>query len=128
MSTFLQALAERVLIFDGAMGTQIHAAGLTLDDFWGQENNSEVLNLSRPEVIREIHARYLEAGADCIETNTFGANVIVQGEYGQGEKVYDLNVIGARLAREAAASFTDRPRWVAGSLGPGTALPTLGQT
>jgi 5-methyltetrahydrofolate--homocysteine methyltransferase len=128
MSTFLQALAERVLIFDGAMGTQTHAAALSLDDYWGEENNTDVLCLSRPDVITQIHARYLEAGADCIETNTFGANKIVQGEYGHPERVYDMNVAGARLAREAASSFTDRPRWVVGSLGPGTALPTLGQT
>jgi 5-methyltetrahydrofolate--homocysteine methyltransferase len=128
MSSFLDALAERVLIFDGAMGTQLHAAGLSLDDYWGQENNSEVLNLSRPDVVRNIHATYFEAGADCVETNTFGGNMLVQGEYGQADKVYDINVIGARLAREAASSFTDRPRWVVGSMGPGTQLPSLGQT
>ncbi len=128
MSSFLEALAERVLIFDGAMGTQTHAAALSLDDYWGEENNTDVLCLSRPEVITEIHARYLQAGADCIETNTFGANKIVQGEYGHADRVFDMNVAGARLAREAASSFTDRPRWVVGSIGPGTALPTLGQT
>ena len=128
MSSFLQALNERVLIFDGAMGTQLHAAGLSLDDYWGQENNSEVLNLSRPDVVRDIHVKYLEAGADCVETNTFGGNMLVQGEYGQAEKTYDINVIGARLAREAVESFTDRPRWVVGSMGPGTQLPSLGQT
>jgi 5-methyltetrahydrofolate--homocysteine methyltransferase len=126
--SFLEALKERVLIFDGAMGTQIHAANLSLDDYWGQENNSEVLNFSRPDAIREIHARYFEAGADCVETNTFGANLLVQGEYGQADKVYDLNVTGAKLAKEAAASFTDRPRWVVGSMGPGTQLPSLGNT
>ncbi|MGZ4143014.1 MAG: methionine synthase, partial [Actinomycetota bacterium] len=128
MSDFLQALTERVLIFDGAMGTQLHAAGLSLDDYWGQENNSEVLNLSRPDVVRAVHAKYFEAGADCVETNSFGGNMLVQGEYGQADKTYDINVIAARLAREAASSFTDRPRWVVGSMGPGTQLPSLGQT
>ena len=128
MSSFLDALRERVLIFDGAMGTQLHAAGLSLDDYWGQENNSEVLNLSRPDIVRDVHAKYFEAGADCVETNTFGGNLLVQGEYGQAEKVYDINVIGAKLAREAASSFTDRPRWIVGSMGPGTQLPSLGQT
>ena len=87
MSSFLDALRERVLIFDGAMGTQLHAAGLSLDDYWGQENNSEVLNLSRPDIVRDVHAKYFEAGADCVETNTFGGNLLVQGEYGQAEKV-----------------------------------------
>ncbi|HEX9775925.1 MAG TPA: methionine synthase [Actinomycetota bacterium] len=126
--SFLEALDERVLIFDGAMGTQIHAADVTLDDYLGQENNSEILNLSRPEVIRDIHARYLAAGADCVETNTFGANLIVQAEFGNdAARVRDLNLIGARLAREAVEGVGDgRPRWVVGSIGPGTQLPTLG--
>src|SRR5207237_8345083 len=96
MSSLLDALRERVLIFDGAMGTQLHAAGLSLDDYWGQENNSEVLNLSRPDIVRDVHATYFEAGADCVETNTFGGNLLVQGEYGQADKVYDINVIGDR--------------------------------
>ncbi|HEX9713748.1 MAG TPA: methionine synthase [Actinomycetota bacterium] len=130
MNGFLDALGERILIFDGAMGTQIHAADLSLDDHWGQENNSEILNLSRPEVIRDIHARYLQAGADCVETNTFGANLIVQGEYGNDvERVREMNLAGARLAREAVEGFGDgRQRWVVGSIGPGTQLPSLGNT
>ena len=128
MSDFLAALRERVLLLDGAMGTQIQAANLSLDEYWGKEGNSEVLNLSKPDVIKRIHAGYLEAGADAVETNTFGANLVVQGEYEMADKVYDLNVVGARLAKEAAASFTDRPRWVIGSVGPGTKLPSLGHT
>ncbi|MCA1834631.1 MAG: methionine synthase [Actinomycetota bacterium] len=128
VNSFLEALSKRVVIFDGAMGTQIQNAALTLDDFWGKEGNSEVLNLSRPDVIRAIHAAYFEAGSDAVETNTFGANLVVQGEYEMADQVYDLNVAGARLAKEAAASFTDRPRWVAGSIGPGTKLPSLGHT
>ena len=87
-----------------------------------------MLNLSRPDIVRDVHAKYFEVGADCVETNTFGGNLLVQGEYGQADKVYDINVIGAKLAREAASSFTDRPRWVVGSMGPGTQLPSLGQT
>ncbi len=126
MSDFLTALRDRVLIFDGAMGTQIQAADLSLDDFWNKEGNSEVLNLSKPEVIAQIHARYLEAGADAVETNTFGANLVVQGEYEMADQVYELNVTGARIAKEVASGFTDRPRWVVGSIGPGTKLPSLG--
>ncbi|MEX2557433.1 MAG: methionine synthase [Actinomycetota bacterium] len=126
MSDFLATLRERVLIFDGAMGTQIQAADLSLDDFWNKEGNSEVLNLSKPDVIAQIHACYLEAGADAVETNTFGANLVVQGEYEMADQVYELNVTGARIAKEVASSFTDRPRWVIGSIGPGTKLPSLG--
>src|SRR6266516_3110826 len=106
MSTFVEALRERVLIFDGAMGTQIQAANLSLDEYWGKEGNSEVLNLSRPDVIANIHR----------------ANLVVQGEYEMADKVYDLNVTGARIAKEVAAGYTDRPRWVVGSVGPGTKL------
>jgi 5-methyltetrahydrofolate--homocysteine methyltransferase len=123
---FGDLLRERVVVFDGAMGTQIHAADLTLDDYRGKEGNSEVLNLSRPDVIASIHGAYLDAGADCVETNTFGANVVVQAEYEMADRVYDLNVAGARIAKEVAASYTDRPRFVFGSMGPGTKLPSLG--
>ena len=128
MSDLLAALRERVVVFDGAMGTQIQAANLSLDEYWGKEGNSEVLNLSRPDVIANIHRAYFDAGADAVETNTFGANLVVQGEYEMADKVYDLNVIGARIAKEVASSYTDRPRWVIGSVGPGTKLPSLGHT
>ena len=128
MSDLLAVLRERVLLLDGAMGTQIQAANLSLDEYWGKEGNSEVLNLSRPDVIADIHRRYFEAGADAVETNTFGANLVVQGEYDMADKVHELNVIGARIAKEVASSFTDRPRWVIGSVGPGTKLPSLGHT
>ncbi|HVL80174.1 MAG TPA: methionine synthase [Actinomycetota bacterium] len=128
MGDFLSTLRERVIVFDGAMGTQVHAADLALDDFWGHEGNPDILNLSRPDVIRDIHARYLEAGADAVETNTFGANLVSQGEYGLQDRVYEINVAGARLAREAVDALTDaRPRWVVGSIGPGTRSPTLGE-
>ncbi|MEO7804451.1 MAG: methionine synthase, partial [Actinomycetota bacterium] len=99
----------------------------TLDDYREQEGNSEVLNFSRPDIIQGIHESFLKVGCDVIETNTFGANNAAQGEYGQADKVYELNVIAARMAREVAAGFTDRPRWVAGSMGPGTKSPINGQ-
>ena len=127
MSPFLQVLRERVLIFDGAMGTQIQARNLSLDEYWGQEGNSEVLLLSRPDVIGEIHASYLAAGADAVETNTFGANLVVQEEYDMADRVHELNVRAAQIARDAASSFTDRQRFVVGSMGPGTKAPSLGQ-
>jgi 5-methyltetrahydrofolate--homocysteine methyltransferase len=127
---FLSALRERVLVFDGAMGTMLHAANLTLDDYQGKEGCSEILCISRPDVVRGIHAAYLEAGADAVETNSFGASAIVLGEYDMADRVVELNRVAARLAREVADDFgaDGRPRWVAGSMGPGTKLPTLGHT
>ena len=124
MGNLLDLARERVVVFDGAMGTQIHAADLSLDDYWGQEGNSEVLNVSRPDVIAGIHERYFRAGADCVETNTFGANEVVQAEYDAADKVHELNVAAARIAKEVASSFPGR--FVVGSIGPGTKLPTLG--
>ncbi|MBW3588098.1 MAG: methionine synthase [Actinobacteria bacterium] len=126
MSSFLEALQERVVIFDGAMGTSIHASQVSIDDYNGQEGNSEVLTFTRPEVIQSIHAGFLDVGCEVVETNTFGANVAAQGEYGQADKVYDLNLTAAKLAKEVASSYSDRTRWVFGSIGPGTKLPTLG--
>jgi 5-methyltetrahydrofolate--homocysteine methyltransferase len=127
---FLAAIRERVLVFDGAMGTMLHAADLTLDDYQGNEGCSEILCVSRPDVVRGIHAAYLEAGADAIETNSFGASAIVLGEYGMADRVVELNRAAARLAREVVDDFQadGRPRWVAGSMGPGTKLPSLGHT
>ncbi|NLC56877.1 MAG: methionine synthase, partial [Armatimonadetes bacterium] len=127
---FRATLRERVLIFDGAMGTSIHACGLSLDDYEGHEGCSEILVVTRPEVIRDIHASFLAVGCDAIETNSFGANRIVLGEYGIAERAYELNHRAAALAREVAADFStpEHPRFVVGSLGPGTRLPTLGHT
>lgn len=127
---FLSALHERVLVFDGAMGTMLQAAELTLDDYQGMEGCSEILCVSRPDVVRDVHAAYLEAGADAVETNSFGASAIVLGEYGIADRVVELNRVAASLAREVADDFQSdrRPRWVAGSMGPGTKLPTLGHT
>jgi len=124
MAGLLEVLRERVVVFDGAMGTQIHAADLDLDAYWGQEGNSEVLNLSRPDVVATIHENYFKAGADCVETNTFGGNEVVQGEYDAAEKVHEINVAAARIAREVASGFPGC--FVVGSIGPGTKLPTLG--
>jgi 5-methyltetrahydrofolate--homocysteine methyltransferase len=127
---FLAALRERVLVFDGAMGTMLHAAGLSLDDYQQLEGCSEILCVTRPDVVKGIHAAYFEAGADAVETNSFGASAIVLDEYGIADRVVELNEVAARLAREVADDFAadGRPRWVAGSMGPGTKLPTLGHT
>jgi 5-methyltetrahydrofolate--homocysteine methyltransferase len=128
MSDFLQIVQERVVIYDGAMGTNIQKRNPTLDDYWGKENCSEVLVLSRPDIIRDIHADFLGVGCDIVETNTFGGSRIVLGEFDLGDRVHEINVKAARLAREVAQQFStkDRPRFVAGSLGPTTKLPSLG--
>src|SRR2546423_3338227 len=127
-SPFLKAVRERVVIYDGAMGSLIQDMNPTLADFWGKENCSEVLNLSRPEMIRDIHRQYLRVGADVVETNTFGATNIVLGEFGLQDRVAEINHAAVKLAREAVAEFSTpaRPRFVAGSVGPTTKLPSLG--
>jgi 5-methyltetrahydrofolate--homocysteine methyltransferase len=124
----LTALSERVLVADGAMGTMIQAADPSLDDFEGHEGCNEVLNVTRPDVIRSIHDEYLAVGCDFVETNTFGANLPNLAEYGIQHRITELAEAGARIAREAAdaASSPEHPRWVLGSVGPGTKLPTLG--
>jgi 5-methyltetrahydrofolate--homocysteine methyltransferase len=126
--SLLAALADRVLVADGAMGTMLQAADLTLDDFAGYEGCNEVLNVTRPDVVRGVHHAYLEAGADCVETNTFGANLGNLGEYGIVERIREFSEAGAALARQAADEWStpERPRFVLGSVGPGTKLPTLG--
>ncbi len=123
-----RALRERVVVADGAMGTMLQAYELSLDDFEGHEGCNEVLSVTRPEVVRAIHDAYLEVGADCVETNTFGANLGNLGEYGITDRIGELAEAGTRLAREAVDAWSepDRPRWVLGSVGPGTKLPTLG--
>src|SRR5262252_9399798 len=123
------ALAERVVIADGAMGSMLQASAATLDDFAGHEGCNEILNVTRPDIVRSIHDGYLSAGVDAISTNTFGANLGNLGEYGISERIYELSLAGAAIAREAADNAADadgRPRWVLGSIGPGTKLPTLG--
>ena len=124
-----ELMARRILILDGAMGTMIQSHRLTEAQFRGDRfaghavdvrGNNDLLVLTRPEIVREIHEQYLEAGADLIETNTFGATSIAQDDYRLGEFAYEMNVAAARIAKEAAARFdtVDRPRFVAGALGP----------
>ena len=127
-SSLRLALANRVVIADGAMGTMLQAANPSLEDFQGHEGCNEVLNITRPELVEDIHRRYFSVGVDAVETNTFGANLANLGEYGISERIFELAEAGARIARKAADSFStpNAPRWVLGSLGPGTKLPTLG--
>jgi 5-methyltetrahydrofolate--homocysteine methyltransferase len=128
MADFLQLVKERVIVYDGAMGTNIQKRNPTLDDYWGKENCSEVLVLSRPEIIRDIHADFYRVGCDVVETNTFGGSSIVLGEFDLADRVREINVKAAQLAREVAQQFStqDKPRFVAGSMGPTTKLPSLG--
>lgn len=128
MTDFLSELKKRVLVYDGAMGTNLQKRGLTAEDFWGKEGCNELLVLSRPDVIREVHASFLEAGSDVIETNSFGSSSIVLAEYGIAERARELNVAAARLARAVADEYStaEKPRFVAGSMGPTTKLPSLG--
>ncbi|MER3412679.1 MAG: methionine synthase [Armatimonadota bacterium] len=121
-------MQSRVLICDGAAGTQIQATNLTTEDFDGLDGCNEYLNLSRPDVIAEIHCKYLEAGADVIQTNTFGAIRYVLDEYDVGDKLEEISAAAARIAREQADRFStpDKPRFVLGGIGPGTRLVTLG--
>ncbi|MBV9024056.1 MAG: methionine synthase [Streptomycetaceae bacterium] len=123
-----EALASRVVVADGAMGTMIQAQDPSLEDFEGYEGCNEILNVTRPDIVRSVHEAYLSVGVDCVETNTFGANYAALGEYGIADRIHELSEAGARLAREAVDEFAtpDRPRWVLGSVGPGTKLPTLG--
>ncbi|WP_029391061.1 methionine synthase [Streptomyces xiaopingdaonensis] len=124
-----QALAERVVVADGAMGTMIQAQDPSLDDFEQLEGCNEILNVTRPDIIRSVHDEYFAAGVDCVETNTFGANHAALGEYDITERIFELSEKGVRIARDAAEAFESgdgRMRWVLGSMGPGTKLPTLG--
>ena len=124
----VDAIRSRVVIADGAMGTMIQDAAPTLEDFQGYEGCNEILNVTRPELIASIHAQYLKSGSEAIETNTFGANFANLAEYSIVERVYELARAGAEVARSIADDFSteDKPRWVLGSLGPGTKLPSLG--
>ncbi|MFB8089235.1 methionine synthase [Streptomyces sp. NPDC055992] len=124
-----EALATRVVVADGAMGTMLQAQDPTLADFENLEGCNEILNLTRPDIVRSVHEAYFAVGVDCVETNTFGANTAALGEYDIPERVHELSESGARIAREVADEFTastGEQRWVLGSIGPGTKLPTLG--
>ena len=129
-SSLRAAISQRTIIADGAMGTMIQEAAPSLQDFENHEGCNEILNVTRPDIIRSIHRRYLEVGVDAVETNTFGANLANLGEYGIADRIYELAFAGACLAREVADEFatSEHPRWVLGSMGPGTKLPTLGHT
>lgn len=126
----LEAMRTRVVVGDGAMGTMIQEQDPSLEDFEGHEGCNEVLNVTRPDIIAAVHDAYLAAGVDAIETNTFGANWSNLSDYGIDDRILELAREGARIARERADAFTtpDRPRWVLGSMGPGTKLPSLGHT
>jgi 5-methyltetrahydrofolate--homocysteine methyltransferase len=130
-SSYLSALRQRVVIFDGATGTNLQLMELRAEDFGGAELEgcNENLVVSKPEVVERLHRSFLDVGVDVIETDTFGASPITLAEYGLAERAFDLNLAAAQLARRLADSYStpDRPRWVAGSIGPGTKFPTLGQ-
>jgi 5-methyltetrahydrofolate--homocysteine methyltransferase len=126
----LTTLSKRVVIGDGAMGTQLQAADLTLDDFRGLEGCNEILNETRPDVLETIHRAYFEAGADAVETNTFGCNLSNLGDYDIADRTRELAYRGTAIARGVADELgtPERRRYVLGSMGPGTKLPTLGHT
>lgn len=128
MSTLLQLSEKRPLLFDGAMGTMIDARGLSNKDYAGYPQCNSILNVSRPDIMESIHRDYLEAGADIITTNTFGASPVALKDHGLCEKAEELNSAAAEIARRAAGEFSsrDKPRFVAGELGPTSKLPTLG--
>ncbi len=129
--TLVQALGERILVLDGAMGTMVQAHALSEADFRGRQfadhthdlrGNNDLLSITQPDLIRDIHAGFLAAGADIIETNTFNSTAIAQADYGLEDRIFELNLAAARVARDAAdaaiAADPQRPRWVAGVLGP----------
>ena len=127
--SLLDTLRERVVVADGAMGTMLQAYDLSIEqDFEGHEGCNEVLKTSRPDVIRAVHDAYFEVGCDAVETNTFGSNWAALNEYGIADRITETALAGARIARESADAWStpDRPRWVIGSVGPGTMLLTLG--
>jgi len=129
-SSFRDALESRVLVIDGAMGTQIHAANLDLEkDFLGLENCSEIIALTRPEVLRSIHENYLKVGCDAVETNSFGGATYVLAEFDLEDRVREINRRAAEIAREACDAYStpEKPRFALGSMGPGTKLASLGQ-
>ncbi|MGB9180024.1 MAG: methionine synthase [Pyrinomonadaceae bacterium] len=130
MNKFLETLKERIVVFDGAMGTNIQLQDLTADDFGGPqlEGCNEYLLVSKPEAIEKVHAAFFEVGCDVVETDSFGSTPVVLAEYNIAHLTYELNFKAAQLAKRVAADFStkDKPRWVSGSMGPGTKLPTLG--
>jgi 5-methyltetrahydrofolate--homocysteine methyltransferase len=129
-AAFAEALRTRVVVADGAMGTMIQEQDPSLEDYQQLEGCNEILNVSRPDIIAAVHDAYLEVGVDCVETNTFGANWSNLSDYDIEDRIRELAAAGARIARERADAFStpEQPRWVLGSMGPGTKLPSLGHT
>ncbi len=130
MSKFLELLKEKVVVFDGAMGTFLQSKNISIEDWGGAnfENCSENLLYTRPDLIEEVHKGFLEVGCDVIETNSFGGGLVVLKEFGIADKAYDVNLRAAQIAKRLANDYStvNQPRFVAGSMGPGTKLPTLG--
>ena len=130
MSSFLETLKERIIVFDGAMGTNLQVQNLTLDDFGGPrfEGCNENLLVTRPDAVEKVHAGFLDVGCDVVETNSFNGTPVDFAEYDIADKAYEMNVLAARLAKRVASDYStkEKPRWVAGSMGPGRKLPTLG--
>jgi 5-methyltetrahydrofolate--homocysteine methyltransferase len=130
MKSFLETLKERIVVFDGAMGTNLQVQNLTLEDFGGLrfEGCNENLLVTRPDAVEKVHTGFLDVGCDVIETNSFNGTPVDFAEYGIGDQAYDMNIRAARLAKRIAADYStdNHPRWVAGSMGPGRKLPTLG--
>ncbi|HEU4321129.1 MAG TPA: methionine synthase [Acidimicrobiia bacterium] len=130
--SYLQAVDSGVVVFDGASGTNLQLVGLTDEDFGGPEFDGciDILNVTRPDVVAELHRSFLDVGVDVVETNTFGAFAVPLGEYGIAHRAYEIAAAGASIARKTVDSYIDedgRTRWVAGSIGPGTKFATLGQ-
>jgi 5-methyltetrahydrofolate--homocysteine methyltransferase len=130
MSSFLETLKERIIVFDGAMGTNLQVQNLTLDDFGGLrfEGCNENLLITRPDAVENVHTAFLDVGCDVIETNSFNGTTVDFAEYDMADQTYDMNVRAASLAKRIASDYStkEKPRWVAGSMGPGRKLPTLG--
>ncbi len=128
MRDFLTAISDRVLLCDGGMGSLVQALDLSVErDFLGRENCTEALVLARPDIVRGIHERYFAAGADCVESNTFGGSPITLAEFDLADRAFEINRRAVEIAREAAEGFADsRQRFVLGGVGPGTKLPSLG--
>lgn len=128
---YLDAVSDRIVVFDGATGTNLQTRGLTAEDFGGDELEgcTDLLNLTRPEVVADLHRSFLDVGVDVVETNTFGAFSVPLGEYGLEDRAYEIAAAGASIARAVVDDYRSdgRPRWVAGSIGPGTKFATLGQ-
>src|SRR6266851_10143726 len=130
MTSFLDTLKERIVVFDGAMGTNLQVQNLSLDDFGGLrfEGCNENLLVTRPDAVENVHTAFFDVGCDVIETNSFNGTPVDFAEYDMADQAYDMNVRAASLAKRIASDYStkEKPRWVAGSMGSGRKLPTLG--